>query len=73
MTKSKIGTLEAIMLILSIVVTHTILSMPREILVSSKSAAIINLIFVSIIAIAISYLIVRLLKNFPRIRPYRYF
>ena len=64
MTKSKIGTLEAIMLILSIVVTHTILSLPREVTVNTKSAAIINLIFVSILAIAISYFIVRLLKNF---------
>lgn len=65
MSKSKIGTVEAIMLILTIIVTHTILSMPRELLVSTKSATIINLIFVSIIAIFISYLIYRLLKNFP--------
>lgn len=65
MTKSKIGTLEAIMLILTIVVTHTILSMPRTILVLTKSASIINLIFVSIIAIFISYFIVKLMKKFP--------
>lgn len=65
MSKSKIGTLEAIMLVLTIIITHTILSMPRELLVSTKSATIINLIFVSIIAIAISYLIYKLLKNFP--------
>lgn len=64
MTKSKIGTLEAIMLVLTIVVTHTLSSLPRNILVSSKSATIINLIFVSILAILISYFIVRLLKNF---------
>ena len=64
MTKSKIGTVEAIMLILSIVVTHTILSLPREVVVATKSAAIINLIFVSIIAIIISYFIVKMLKNF---------
>lgn len=65
MTKSKIGTAEAIMLVLTIIVTHTISSMPREILVSTKSATIINLIFVSILAIIISYFIVKLLKNFP--------
>lgn len=64
MTKSKIGTLEAIMLILSIVVTHTILSLPRNILVSTKSASIINLIYVSILAILISCFIVKLLKGF---------
>lgn len=65
MTKSKIGTLEAIMLVLTMIVAHTILSMPRNILVASKSATLINLIFVSILAISISYLIVKLLKNFP--------
>ena len=64
MTKSKIGTVEAIMLVLTIVVAHTMLSIPRNILVSTKSATLINLIFVSTLAILISYLIVKLLKNF---------
>ena len=64
MTKSKIGTTEAIMLVLTIIITHTISSLPREILVSTKSATIINLIFVSILAILFSYLVVRLMKNF---------
>lgn len=65
MTKSKIGTIEAIMLVLTMIVAHTILSMPRNILVSTKSATIINLIFVSILAVMIAYFIVKLLKNFP--------
>ena len=65
MLKSKIGTFEAIMLILTIVVTHTILSLPRNLLITTKSATIINLIYVSIIAIIISYLICKLLRNFP--------
>ena len=65
MTKSKIGTLEAIMMILTIVVTHTISALPRDILVTTKSASIINLIFVSILAIFISYFIVKLMKKFP--------
>lgn len=64
MTKSKIGTVEAIMLILTIVVTHTISSLPREILVTTKSASIINLIFVSILAILFAYFVVKLMKNF---------
>ena len=65
MTKSKIGTLEAIMLILSIIVTHTISSLPKELLASSKSATILNLILVSILAIIFSYLVIKLMKNFP--------
>ena len=64
MTKSKIGTTEAIMIVLIIIVTHTISALPRDILVSTKSATIINLIFVSTIAIVFSYLVVRLMKNF---------
>lgn len=65
MLKSKIGTVEAIMLILTIVVTHTISTLPRELLVSTKSATLINLIYVSIIAVLLAYLVFRLLKNFP--------
>ena len=65
MLKSKIGTVEAIMLILTIIVAHTILSLPKDILTSMKSASILNLIYVGIIAIIISYVIFRLLKNFP--------
>lgn len=64
MTKLKIGTAEAVMLILTIVVTHTILSAPREILIKAGSSSLINLIFVSIIATFIAYLIVKLLQNF---------
>ena len=64
MTKSKIGTLEAIMLILIVIVTHTISSLPRETLVLTKSSTIVNLVFVSFLAILFSYLLVRLMKNF---------
>lgn len=65
MTSSKLNTTEAVMLILTIVVTHTILSLPRNILVLTKSATIMNLIYVSIIAFIIGYFICKLLKNFP--------
>lgn len=65
MQKSKLGTIEAIMLILTIVVAHSVLSMPTNILSSYKSASILNVIYISIIAIGIAYLIYKLLKNFP--------
>jgi len=65
MQKSKIGTVEAIMLILTIIVTHTMLSLPNNIVSSYKSASILNIIYVSILAILISYCIFRLFKNFP--------
>ena len=65
MLKSKIGTVEAIMLILTIIVAHSVLSMPTNILSSYKSASILNIIYVGIIAICISFLIYKLFKNFP--------
>lgn len=65
MQKSKIGTLEAIMLILTIVIAHTVLSMPTDILSTYKSASILNLIYVGVIAIGISFIIYKLFKNFP--------
>lgn len=65
MSKSHIGTVEAIMIILTAIVTHTILSLPDDILKSMKSASILNLIYVGIIAIIIVYIICRLLKKFP--------
>ena len=60
MSKSKIGTVEAVMLILTIVISSTILSLPKEILSLNRSASILNLLYVSIIAITISVLIYKL-------------
>ena len=65
MSKSKIGTIEAIMLILTITVIHTMLSLPHDILSMQKSASILNLIYVGFIAITIAFVIYKLLKNFP--------
>lgn len=65
MLKSKIGTIEAIMLILTIIVAHTILSLPNVILSTYKSGSILNIIYVSIIAIICAYFIYKLFKKFP--------
>ena len=65
MSKSKIGTVEAIMLILTIVVVHAILSLPRSILASTGSSSLLNLLYVSIIAIFIAYFVFLLFKKFP--------
>lgn len=65
MSNNKIGTAEAIMAILTIVASHTILSLPRTLISNTKSATILNLMFVTIIAIFLAYLIYFLLKKFP--------
>ena len=51
MNHSKIGTFEAITLILSVIIVHTVLSLPKTLLNSTNSATFINLIYVSILAI----------------------
>ena len=65
MTSSKINSIEAVMLVLSVMVSHTILSLPRDLLVLTKSSTIINLIYIAVITVLISYLIYKLLKSFP--------
>ena len=65
MTHSKLNTVEAISIILSIFVAHTLVSLPRNLIISTKSATIINLIYVGFIAIVLTILIVKLFKNFP--------
>lgn len=65
MNYSKIGTLEAIMLILSVIIVHTVLSLPKALVNLTKSATLINIIYVSILAILIVYVICKILKHFP--------
>ena len=65
MGDSKIGTKEAVCLILTVAITHTIISTPRDLLASMKSAVLLNLVFVTFILLGIALLIVKLFKNFP--------
>lgn len=64
MSNSKISTVEAISIVLTIFVAHTLVTLPRNLLVSTKSSTIINLIFVSIIAIIFTLIIYKLFKSF---------
>ncbi len=64
MTNTKISSIEAIMLILTIFVSHTIVSLPQNWISNQKSAIILNLIYVGIIAMLLVYVIYRLFKNF---------
>lgn len=65
MSHSKLGTVEAIMIIISVVVVHTILSLPKTLLDSTKSAVILNIIYVTIVVFSFVILICRLFKKFP--------
>ncbi len=68
MTENKIGNIEAIALILTVMINHIILNLPKSIISSTSSGAILNVIFISLLALGIVYLIYQLLKNFPRFR-----
>ena len=65
MDNSKIGTSEAISIVLGVFVAHTLVSLPRTMLETTSSATIINIIYVGIIAITLTFLIYKLIKNFP--------
>ena len=65
MNLSKIGTFEAITLILSFVVSHTVLSLPKAIVDTTGSSTIINILYTGTIATIIVYLICKILNIFP--------
>lgn len=73
MSDSKIGTKESIALILTISITHTILSVPRNLLSNVKCSILLNLVFVSLVLLGIVFVVVKLFKNFPRLRYIRCF
>lgn len=64
MTYSKISSTEAVFMIVTVIVAHTLSSLPQNLINNTKSSTIINLIYVGFITIFISYIIYRLLKNF---------
>ena len=64
MPDTKITTKEAIMMVITVIVSHTIVSLPSTILQNTKSATILNIIYVSILALIFAYLVYVLLKNF---------
>lgn len=65
MSKSKIGTFEAILLVLSALAPFVVVSLSRTIINETKSSALLNIIYISIICLLISILIYKLFKKFP--------
>ena len=65
METSKITAAEAISIVLGIFVAYTLVALPRSMLDATKTATLINLIYVGIIALLITFLIYKLLIKFP--------
>ena len=63
-TISKVTFIEAICLILIIAINRIILNLPQLILDTCASAAILNVIYISIIALVFVSIIIFLFKNF---------
>ena len=68
MSDKKIGNIEAVALIITVMVNHIILHLPKSIIHTTASGAILNVLFISLVALGIAYLISHLLKSFPRFR-----
>lgn len=65
MSKNKLGTVEAIFLVLSVLAPFVVTSLPRTILNEQKSSALLNIVYITIICLIICYLIYRFFKKFP--------
>ena len=65
MSKSKIGTLEAILIILSFLAPFSVISLPRTLINEINSSVLLNIIYITIICLVISIFIYKLFKNFP--------
>ncbi len=61
----KIGTISAVMLTLSIVVSYVTSSLPRAFINETKSATLLNIIYITAIVLFIILLFCRLIQKFP--------
>lgn len=64
MNTDKIGTLEAISLVIIVIISHIILNLPNEILSSTLSAAPLNIIYITGIVLLLFLFATKLLKPF---------
>ena len=64
MESKQIGKLEAICLILTVIINEIVLNVPNIIILGTGSSSIINVIYVSILAILFSILLYKLFNNF---------
>ncbi len=65
MEDSKLNNFEAISIVLTVFVSYTLVSVLKTLIDDTKSALIINLIYIGIIGILLTLLIIRLMSKFP--------
>ena len=64
MNNDKIGTLEAISLVIIVIISHLILNLPNELLSSTLSAATLNVIYITGIVLLLFLFATKLFKPF---------
>ena len=65
MNNIKLSNFEAIAIILTVTVTHSILTLPKSIMAPIGSASILNIVYVSVLAFILSIIVYKLLNKFP--------
>lgn len=65
MSNTKISNIQAIFFIMTIIVNHIILNLPKSLLANTSSATILNIIFIFIIVLFIVYFICKVMSRFP--------
>lgn len=63
--RDKIGSLEAISLLLIVVLNHVILSLPKNIISTTGSSSLLNIIFISILALFFVMFVTKVFSKFP--------
>ena len=64
MKNEKIGFSEALCILLIITISHLVLTLPKTLLGSQGSGALLNIIYVSILALLFIFILMKLYKNF---------
>lgn len=65
MNNIKLSNFEAIAIFLTITITHSILTLPKSIMAPVDSAALLNIVYVSILALTLNIIIYKLLSKYP--------
>jgi len=65
MENTRLGKFEAIAFIITVMINHVFLNMTKIIISSTESSALLNTIYISLIALVVSYIIYVLLNKFP--------
>lgn len=65
MENTKIGSISAIFLIISIMINQICLSFPKNILSNTGSASLLNIVYISILSVILVLLVCNLFKRFP--------